>query len=191
MKNTHIIMDEIVEQSPLAECINEEPFSILWHHWSELRTASRSLPRKTDLSPAALKSILPIMTIYDCQLPISVEVRLSGTVIDERQGGAITGINILEAVSQDYRERASNVFSRILTDQVGLFLSRQNWFDNTNNREIVSIFLPVNDNNGETKQIVSVHHAMATNDRLVKGKSIIVDKVTGYSFFNLKTGKPL
>ena len=88
---------------------------LLFSYWDEIRNG-RLAPRRFEIEPAKIASILPETFILECGGPLGYRFRLAGTRLCEQFGREFRGLCLLDAWAEHDREALETLLQNVVTE---------------------------------------------------------------------------
>lgn len=133
------------------------PFDDLIAHWRSLPIAEGTkVPAKSALSPEALKSHLPNVGMFERIGRYDMQIRLFGTMLDEKFGQTLTGANLFSIIGEQYREFYADLYEAVMETPAGCKLTREALDANDYILRGESLILPLADEAGEARYTVGL-----------------------------------
>ena len=132
---------------------------VLWRYWGELdRSHPGVLPKKTDMHMAGLHGALPHIVISERTGDFELQIRLSGTAVENRFGLPITGKNLLDLTPPAQRDLINSVYSNISTHRCGFYIREILGFNKGKSTAVQALILPLADAGGKPHFFIGSYH---------------------------------
>lgn len=128
----------------------------LFQYWLGLPRES-GIPAASDFDPAAARSWLADITIFNVNSPDDIRHRLVGTGIVGRLGYDATGKNLLDFIDPSYRRQCSRDMHEVAWRPCGWQVRYLTHYPSGRIAHIQSLYLPLRGPAGKPPRIVSVH----------------------------------
>lgn len=128
----------------------------LFKYWASLPRAG-GIPDASDFDPAAARSWLADITIFNVNSPDDIAHRLVGTGIAGRLGYDATGKNLLDFIDPSYRRQCSRDLHEVAWRPCGWQVRYLTHYPSGRIAHVQSLYLPLNGPAGKPPRIVSVH----------------------------------
>ncbi|MGI9385716.1 MAG: PAS domain-containing protein [Methyloligellaceae bacterium] len=95
--------------------MQQKTSQLLYNYWDQIRNG-RLAPRRFEIEPAKIASILPETFILECGGPLGYRFRLAGTRLCEQFGREFRGLCLLDGWSAEDREALETLLHNVVTD---------------------------------------------------------------------------
>lgn len=131
----------------------QKAFKVLFDHWMDSRDGN-SIPRKSDINPMKIHSVLPEIAIFERIDQDTVVYRLAGTELDERSGFDVTGINTLKTFPVSVRQTINDAFLKVAKKPCAAYHKVIMSFENDMECELECFYLPLSNDDGEVSYFI-------------------------------------
>ena len=136
----------------------KKAFKVLFDHWLNMREGD-SIPRKSDINPMKIHSVLPEIAIMERVDHDTVVYRLAGTELAERSGFDVTGINTLETFPANARKAINEAYLKVAKKPCAAYHKVIMSFENDMQSELECFYLPLCNDDGEASYLISLMFA--------------------------------
>lgn len=137
--------------------MDTKPFDDFLAHWRTLPIAEGAkAPAKSTFSPQALKPHLPYIGIHERVDRYDLQVRLFGTLLDEKFDKAMTGLNLFDILAKEDWDFYAEYYENVLYTPAGCRMAREAPDANDNIVRGESFALPLADDSGKARFIVAM-----------------------------------
>lgn len=169
-------------------------FETLLTHWKEGRRDGEMVTRRSAIKPEALKSILPMVALFDWTPPDQLVYRLQGTMLADRSQHDLTGMNFIDYVGPEtaaaLRQAMPGIVSQPCACQFEYWSERRSGAK----ERVQLLMLPLSNANGDISIIIDYAVILATEGIMEwgeKGRSnVIGGEFVGWWFHDLGFGVP-
>lgn len=137
---------------------SKKAFKVLFDHWMDTRDGD-AIPRKSDINPMKIHSILPEIAIMERIDQDAVVYRLAGTELAERSGFDVTGINTLETFPVSARKAINEAYLKVAKKPCAAYHKVIMTFENDAQSELDCFYLPLRNDDGEASYLISLMFA--------------------------------
>lgn len=95
--------------------MQQKTSQLLFSYWDEIRNG-RLAPRRFEIEPAKIASILPETFILECGGQLGYRFRLAGTRLCEQFGREFRGLCLLDAWAEHDREALETLLQNVVTE---------------------------------------------------------------------------
>ena len=156
-------------------------FKALLDHWIDSRDGN-SIPRKSDINPMNIHSILPEIVIMERIDQDSVVYRLAGTELAERSGFDLTGLNTLDTFPPAARKTINDAYLKAAEQPCGAYLKVAINFENDLSHDMECLYLPLSDDEGVVRYLI----ALLFVENKEKYYKVSINKNIGYEVPSIK-----
>ncbi|MBK5263918.1 MAG: PAS domain-containing protein [Alphaproteobacteria bacterium] len=151
---------------PLRETINDPDLATLYAYWVR-QCGSRPMPRRADINPKDIVSVIPLVFIADICRPLRFRFRLVGTAICNRWREDLTGRWLdelsfdgeLEGVLEQYASVARTGIPRIDKEE---FVNQE-----TRYLHYQRLLLPLSDDGQMPNMLIGIQKAIGIDGYLI------------------------
>ncbi len=137
--------------------VKSEDFGRLASYWRDLQAASdAAIPLRRQFNPADIVRLLPHIYLLERKSADNIQVRISGTALDELSGFSVTGHNYLKVCPREDRQMYANLTHHVLSVPCGAILVRDVTFLNERTYGLTSHGYPLADDNGIPRYTVGL-----------------------------------
>jgi hypothetical protein len=140
---------------PEAVAFEFENSKTLLRHWQGLREEGR-VPRAEAIDPAALKTLLPEIIIYDLPDLSTVRFRLAGTLAVKRLGFEPKGANLVEFATPEMRSLITLAFNVVARSHIGVVSHFKLEHGGGVSARMEMLLLPLAAPDGEPPRVISL-----------------------------------
>ena len=99
----------------MGQAMQQKTSQLLFNYWDFIRNG-RLAPRRFEIEPAKIASILPETFILECGGPLGYRFRLAGTRLCEQFGREFRGLCMLDGWSDGDREALETLLHNVVTE---------------------------------------------------------------------------
>ena len=136
----------------------KKAFKVLFDHWLDMREGD-SIPRKSDINPMKIHSVLPEIAIMERIDQDAVVYRLAGTELAERSGFDVTGLNTLETFPVNARKAINEAYLKVAKKPCAAYHKVIMTFENDMQSELECFYLPLCNDDGEASYLITLMFA--------------------------------
>lgn len=170
-------------------------------YWNQLLLARRAIerpepgeclvPRRQDFDPMKVHRQLPHVYITEWRADHEMEVRLSGTALDDTAGRALTGSNYFDTVGPKEMPFFSGVIKAVVKQPCGMKMRRTVTLKDGSAYQLRSLSFPLADREGAVRYIVGMMNVirdipMSTFEEAAHARSEVHD----VTFIDIGAGVP-
>ena len=165
------VLDTVVEENP-AQCVH--PSCVYLRNYWDAKRGTRTMPSRTDISPAQLKDHLGWVMILEV-LPggRDFRYRLIGTLVTQYFWGDSTGKTVMEAFEtsgEAVAKAVNSVFRKVARDKVIMRTAgKANWLAE-GMEEFEAIYLPLSEDGDSVSHIL--HAFVCDREKMLLARQI-------------------
>jgi hypothetical protein len=174
-------------------------FDIFKDYWQQLvaahaatdRPGNAFVPLRTAFNPMKIHRLLPYIFIVEWKSEDFLEVRLSGTALDDAAGKSLKGSNYLDLYPPGERQFFAQLIGALTHHPCGLLMNRRIEQPSGYMHTLQSLSLPLADSDGKPRYIVGVMNVnrdktMGVFDNIETARS----HIDGYDYMDIGAGTP-
>ena len=182
----------MLEQQPPIEFTRHglgEPGYALWWYWSRIR-GDALVPERRAFHPGGIAQFLPIVTLVEREAPLVWRIRLAGTEIERRSGRKLTGVNYIDLVVPELRQREDRRLAGLIDQTCGALGVRENVRTSGSTYIVCTVSLPLRAHDGQIKQVIATNEELARARLPVQVDSLVALRIGWRQFFDIGRGIP-
>ncbi len=145
------------------DLLKQKPFKLLLDVWTEARIETQKIPNRQSLSIHKIVSLVPNFVVFEYEND-EFYVRLQGQEMTDRIDKNMKDQSVASLMVPSLRDEANQILKSLLTEVKGCVMLFDTEYTSGKHSLVSSLFIPINNNDGELKCLVGVYNPLETLD---------------------------